>query len=47
MGFKDLPGGSNSNQSQTAAKKNAAQQAQATNAAPQNQNALTNTQPSQ
>ncbi|WP_371364775.1 hypothetical protein SRRS_53510 [Sporomusa rhizae] len=47
MGFKDLPGGSNSNQSQTAAKNNAAQQAPATNAAPQNKNALTNTQPSQ
>ncbi len=46
MGFKDLPGGSNAKQGQSAANKSISQQAQATNNSLQKQESLTNTKSS-
>lgn len=46
MGFKDLPGGSNSKQDQSAAEKTTAQQAPVASNAPQKQESLANNTPS-
>ena len=46
MGFKDLPGGSNSKQDQSAAEKTTAQQAPVAGNSPQKQEAPVNSTPS-
>jgi hypothetical protein len=46
MGFKDLPGGSNSKQNQSAAEKTTAQQAPVASNSPQKQEAPVNSTPS-